>query len=210
MDFERFNTRKQHTDYCKRLIASNQLDVPYLTYIARFHPKLKGRPIIEFTWNCTGGFKAVFEDGESDTFSYKTCVDGWMTEVKGAPVKDYHNADVTLAFRNEVLEQTRAVRNRSALPRGHELHVGHDWENGNAFKDILKDFVANKSLDLKTIGVEKREMPGVDYKVIYLADAKLADSWREYHKSRAEGMRMERAEDNLKSNAAKTPLWPFI
>ncbi len=90
------------------------------------------------------------------------------------------------------------------------MSVIHAWENGDAFKDILKDFLAIKSLDLEAIDVEKREIPGIDYKVIYLADTKLADSWREYHKSRAGAMRMERAEDNLKSNTAKTPLWPFI
>ena len=78
----------------------------------------------------------MLEDEESVTFSYITCIDGWMTEVKEAPVKDYRKADVTLAFRNEVSEQTRDVRIRSGLPHGHELHVGPDWEIGNAFKDI--------------------------------------------------------------------------
>ena len=68
--------------------------------------------------------------------------------------------------------------------------------------------MAKKSLDLKTIGVEQREMPGVDYKVIYLADAKLADSWTEYYKSRAEWMRMERAEGNVKSSSVRAPLRP--
>ena len=86
--------------------------------------------------------------------------------------------------------------------RGREFHVGHAWENGDAFKVILKDFMAEKSLNLDSIGVEEREIPGIDYKRIYVFDTKLADSWRDYHKSRAGGMRMERAEDSMKS----TPL----
>ena len=73
---ERYKTRKQHTEHCKRLIESRRLDVPYLEYIARFHGKLQGRPIAEITWNTTGGFKAVFDGGESVTFSYNTCLDG--------------------------------------------------------------------------------------------------------------------------------------
>jgi hypothetical protein len=186
--------------------------VPYLKYLARFHGKLQGRPIAGFTWNTTGGFKAVFDGGESVTFSYNTCLDGWMTAVKGAPVKDYRKADVTEAFRNEVAEQTRDVRYSSGLPRGADYHVGHDWENGNAFKNILKDFVAEKSLDLESIAIDKRDMPDIDYKVPHIADAELAHSWREYHRSRAGGMRMERAEDNLKSKAVRAPLrqWPFL
>ncbi len=99
------------------------------------------------------------------------------------------------------------MRNRHGHAcRGTEYHVGYNWTNGNAFKDILKDFVAMESLDLESIGVEKRDIPDIYYKVIYLADTKVADSWMEYHKRRAGGMCMERAEDNSKSNTAKTPL----
>ena len=207
-----FELRCEHTDYCKSLIKSRQIDVPYLTYITQFHPNLKGRPIIDFTWNSTGGFKAVFKDGNTKTFSYKECIDGWMTEVKGAPTKNKHPEHVTKAFRNEVWDQTKAVRNRNGLTgRGKEYHVGHPWEEGNAAKDILKDFVAMKSLDLKSVEVEfKRPGPNFDFKIPYLVDTELAQSWREYHKNRATNMRMERAEDNLRSISAREPIWPFI
>ena len=69
-----------------------------------------------------------------------------------------------------MFDQTRDVRNRTGLyGRGAEYHVGHDWENGNAFKYILDDFVSMKSLDLESLRIEKRNR--LDYKVPYLADA---------------------------------------
>ena len=76
MDLERYKTQKQHTEHCKRLIASRRLDVPYLKYLSRFHGKLQGCPIAGFTWNTSGGLKAMFDGGKIRTFSYKECLDG--------------------------------------------------------------------------------------------------------------------------------------
>ena len=124
-----------------------------------------------------------------------------MTEVKGKPLKNKHKALVVSAFRNEISEQTRRVRLFSGrCGQGAEYHVGHDHQNNNAFADILNDFVMMKGLDLESLEIIKRKQrEHHDYKHPYLQDVDIAKAWRDYHLSRADGLRMERAEDNLSS-----------
>lgn len=202
-DFERFTTRKQHESFCKHLISSKHLHLPYLLFIAQFHEELAKRPIKNFDWNnYKNGFKAVFEEGEvqDKTFSYHTCLDGWMVKVKGKRpnVDRFKKKDVVKAFRNEVMDQMRDVRFESGLGgKGREWHVGHDWENGDAHAHILRDFVQVYSVDWKAVEVGlKAQRMHHDYKSAYLVDKDLAIKWRAYHRQRAAGMRMERAEHN--------------
>jgi hypothetical protein len=68
----------------------------------------------------------VFEDGKMKIFSYKECLDGWMTILEGATAKNHYKARVTSAFRNEVAEQTRDVGYSSGLPSGAEYHKGYN------------------------------------------------------------------------------------
>jgi hypothetical protein len=77
MQFRDFATRVQDETCCKHLIASKQLDVPYLSYIAQFHKKLSGRTITDFIWNDDiHGFDVVFDSGKIVTLSYHKCLDG--------------------------------------------------------------------------------------------------------------------------------------
>ena len=40
--------------------------------------------------------------------------------------------------------------------------------------------MVEKSLDLESMAIDKRDMPDIDYKVPHITDAELAHSWREY------------------------------
>jgi hypothetical protein len=53
-----------------------KIDVPYLSYLAKFHHKLINRDVREFVWNVRrNGFAAVFDSGDVVTFSYHACID---------------------------------------------------------------------------------------------------------------------------------------
>lgn len=198
--FQGITTRKQHVEKCKQLIACRRIDKEYLLFIAGFHGKLRYRNIVDFRFS-SNGFVAVFENGIYETFSYKACLDGWMATIKGIPIKYNHTEHVIRAFRNEICPQTWAVRKSNDREgQGAEYHVGHDWENGNSFHAIYSDFLKINTLKSEDIKLTRRKMKDTfEYPSTFLEDADLAIRWREYHKSRGHGLRMELAKDNLRN-----------
>ena len=81
---------------------------------------------------------------------------------------------------------------------GDDWHVGHDWENGYAFKDILQDFITVNDIDLKQLTLEWKQ-GAFQHKSPFLTDFGLEKSWIDYHAIRAAGTRMERAQNNLRA-----------
>jgi hypothetical protein len=91
MQFPDFRTRLQHENYCKHLIASKQLDVPYLSYIAQFRKKLSDRTITDYIWNDrSNGFAVVFASGETDNFRTTNASTGGWYRSKGLAHEPMH------------------------------------------------------------------------------------------------------------------------
>jgi hypothetical protein len=44
------------------------------------------------------------------------------------------------------------------IGHGDDWHVGHDWENGDAFKDILQDFITVNDIDFKQLALEWKQV----------------------------------------------------
>ena len=144
---------------------------------------------------------SVFPDGRSETFSYQKCLDQWMATKTQKTPRSTSNGEVCRVFRNEILDQMRDVRFKARLGgQGNEFHVGHDWQKGNAFIKILKDFCAKRKIDICSIRICWRKQKAYhQYNSPYLVDIDLAKEWKCWHLMRSKGMRMEPAYQNMTS-----------
>jgi hypothetical protein len=154
----------------------------------------------EFVWNDRIiGFAAIFDTVHVVTCSYHACIDDWMVLTKGAPRWSYQKQNLTNAFRLAIRHQMRRVRDdNDLLGEGKDWHVGHDWENNDAFKEILQDFISVIDIDFKKLTLEWKQGE-FRHMSPFLTNSGLEKSWIDYHAIRAAGMRMERAQDNLRA-----------
>lgn len=196
--FSDFAYRKDHERFVKRMLKTRELDQQYLLELAAHHPKCKGAVSFDMHSN---GLLAVWDDGYTATFSYHVALDRWMANKTGRSVRDSHRGEVYRAFRNEVQDQTRAVRARAGLQgRGAEFHVGHDWESGDSFRNILNAFLQSQGVSVDAVKlVYQKQRASHLYESAYLENRELATAWHEWHKERATGMRMETAEQNIRA-----------
>ena len=103
----------------------------------------------------TASFIAVFDSEEVDTFSYHARIADWMVQTKEATPRSYHKQNLINAFRLAIRPKIHRVRVEKDLVRqGEDLHVGHDWENGDAFENILQDLINVNDIDFKQLPLE--------------------------------------------------------
>lgn len=205
MTFEHFRLKKEFVELCRHNTKAKIIDVALLTFLVenhpRFHEKISG--FVGFGFNERGdGFVALFQNpSRSEPFSFKACIDGiFANRGQGSRRGDPLARDVRNAFRTEISDQTESVRVLSGkVGQGKEWHVGHDNENGNSFQAILKDFLASRNIVcVDNIAIDWRFTKwSSEFKSPFLVNAALSASWREFHASRARGMRMETARENL-------------
>lgn len=200
--FSNFKTRKEHEHYVKSMIGNGAIHEKYISVLASFHPKCYGA--VGFTFNKPkNGFVAIFPDGRHATFSYHKCLDRWMANKNQRPPCSRCKEEVYKAFRNEILSQMRDIRFAAGFGgQGADFHVGHDWQSGNSFIRILKEFLSERNMENDILSIKihsRRQNEHQQYNSPYLTDDELAREWKSWHYTRSRGMRMETAHDNLRA-----------
>lgn len=187
--------------------AFSGADERMLLGLLRYHPrpeKVSGATGVRL--NAFGnGVLMRFADGRPDeTVSVYTCCEALGRGLAGANAAArasdarLHERDVTQALRNEVLEQTRAVREAAGLMgKGLTTHVGHG-EGERAFVAIKRRFLARPEVPaLEAIEIVRRKLPRLEYTSPFLRDEALAEAWRRFHAAEAT-LFMQTASDNLR------------
>ena len=192
--------------YVRDMLRSRKLNQPFLRELLQFHPNLErkiGNRVLSCfrvsEWNNCQTLMLVFEDGKEDSISWLTmCKMVFATDNQRDRMK-LSNAvhEMKQAARHEVRDQTRGFRAQNpGFEDGTRFHVGHDYDNGKRFNEILQDF-----LEEKNVIVEIRKIPQTWY--WEFKDRKLAAEWSAYHRKHAI-LRMETASDNLRGNMGFT------
>ncbi len=188
--------------YVRDMLKSRVLNQPFLRELLKYHRDLErkmGNRVLSCfrasEWNSCQALLLVFEDGEEDSISWlQMCKMVFATDKQRARI-DLSNAvfDMKQAARQEVRDQTRGFRaQHPGYEDGTQFHVGHDYENGKRFNEILHDF-----LEEKNVVVETEKIPQTWH--WKFKDRELAAEWSAYHRKHAI-LRMETASDNLRGN----------
>jgi len=180
------------------MIDENNLDHALFTRLFQTHPKYAkkcaGRCISHWeVADANRGIRVVFVNKSTDTVSWRTMVKSYCRGSKLAAQKA-HMKDLCKAFRCEVRDQIARFRTQAGLLNGVTHHVGHDYETGLRFIELLKAFIQLHSLQPSALQIVYRS------NVLHeLADRTLATLWRKYHQKHAV-LRMETARANCQGN----------
>jgi len=140
---------------------------------------------------------AVLEDGSEVDFSYRKCIEAAFDPRAKERIR---RLNVIQAFRRAVEDQIiEFKRSRSfgkyvildngALAKDDEIHVHHE----PPFEALLEEFLRMKGLTLDQVQI-KEAGDGISYD---LADEKLKEEWREFHRKNAR-LRLVKIQDHYK------------
>ena len=183
-----FPTRNVAVDHAKRLLRSKRpgadvsdFGLPLLDMHNRRDEKLNGRTpvaviVTEFGGGAGKGFRARFDDGSSESFSYKACL--------FQPEND--DRELRAVMRFEVRKQLRDFRNHAdPLPNGEYGVVSY---HPTPYHEIQEAFLAAEPVTCDLIRVGDGRW--------ILADRDVAERWRAFHASRA-GYRLLTATEHV-------------
>ena len=174
-----FKTQKRLREYTRQ--ALRQRNWKFVEKLLPYHPelerKLKG-PLLGFEYE--GGCLYLLFGQCRESISWRAMVRGVFKSPEETRLSRY-NHDLKQAARNEISHQVVPLRRKG-------MHVGHDYEKGQRFDELLRDFLQGQSCVI----LEKRG-------VWRFQDRCLAREWSKYHAAHAL-LRMETPEANLKGN----------
>jgi len=146
---------------------------------------------------------AVLEDGSEVDFSYRKCIENAFNPAARERIR---RLNVVQAFRRAVEDQIiefkesrrfgRYVILDNGVPaRDDEVHVHHE----PPFEDLLEEFLRIKGLTLDQVQIREAE-DGIGYD---LADDKLKEEWREFHRKKAR-LRLMKIREHYRLHASKS------
>ena len=180
----------------KEIIVSGDI-VPhkeFLKELLRHHPspeKVAG--FEDVTLNAEGNGFLIWWGDRHDTISWRKCA-----SQKAGGKKPSHREKCLEAMRYAVMGQVMTFRREQGYEgEGREFHVGHDHELGRPFVELAELFVAEKfEGDWDRLRVHKDSRRASTGNFPWVLEDLTA--WRDFHERKAL-LRMERAEDNLRS-----------
>lgn len=211
----KFSFKREALDYFQRVLHETPLDEAVspeaqelLIALLRRHPNVKsklGSGVLQITVgrNSYGGrnFQILRTDGTLEPFSYKKAI------VEYNPAADLRRR-VTQAFRQEVLDQTQAIKSAAIgtlCPlSGHCL----EWEIidvdhiGKDFADILQEFLLIKKTTLEEL--DYTESSSGD--IFLLKNRALASEWRTWHETHSQLQAVHRDAHRSKEGFRIQPL----
>jgi len=202
-----FHSCGELKNYVRKMIKEKSLNVDFLNALLDFYPKkekkLNGRGGVG--WKVDGnGLIMVFSNNEVETISFLSMCTWVFTDKENEAKRRLSDSiyDFKQAARYEVdaqISRFRSMQARNNLKYlcGKTYHVGHDYEKGKRFDEILKDFM---QLQENTIVKLKRLYHEPKYTKYQFNDRYVANKWFKYHSDHAI-LQMETCDDNLRGNA---------
>jgi hypothetical protein len=200
---DRFPTKVALRRHVRALLDSKDpLDPVFWHELARNHPfyrgKIQGRSVVEFEQVGTRDVSMKLSDGSRESLSWQKCIDGVFAASRKVLFARLSRARLMNAFRAEVHSQIETFRGLSVCRDNGNMryadtaawHVGHDYDHGTRFVEIVNDFVATEPTLPRAV-ISRRNAR--------LVDRAVARRWRVFHRIHAV-LRMERARDNLRGN----------
>jgi hypothetical protein len=175
MEPKQFKTQQELIQYTRKALHKKQWT--FLRKLLPYHPHPKRQPR-SFQYRKNTLF-LLYEDHQ-ESVSWKAMVRGVFKGPAETRLSRY-NADLKAAARNEVQDQIRHLRRKG-------MHVGHDFQKGKRFDDLLRDFLR----PITQVQLQKD-------KEWRFRDRTLGEEWAKYHAAHAV-LRMELPADNLRGN----------
>ena len=204
----RFSSIEKALKYFSKKLQSYPLDEAFwdnevyelFKHHPRFYEKTRGMKVTGFvrrrnpknlrTWS----IHAVLEDGTEVDWSYRKCVYNMFGNYD-------RKRDILAAFRKAVENQIiefkksrlilgRLVRTDSGkVVSSEKAHVHHE----PPFEELVEEFLKERGFRLEDIPIKEAE-DGIQY---IIADKKLENEWREFHKKRAKLKLLTKEEHEL-------------
>jgi hypothetical protein len=176
----------------------------FLKDLISHHPrqeKVSGLADVSLNEACNGLLILRGGDGEVwETVNLKICA---VHKCRGK--KPSHRTLCLEAMRTAVINQITVFRRSMGYSgKGREFHVGHDHELGESFVELAERFVSERSgipegSGWEGLSVVKSDIKAPQGNKPWILQKEQADEWRKFHGVEAK-LRMERAEDNLRSS----------